>query len=76
MDNIRCGEPDCSEMATPETVVEMANLTGGMTGGLFPHSRDYKCPNGHVTTLQTVVDELKAALHVKQNGSERDAPLE
>jgi hypothetical protein len=50
MDQIRCGDPDCGELATPETVVEMGNLTGGMLAGLFPGSRIYRCPSGHVTT--------------------------
>jgi hypothetical protein len=70
MDYIRCGEPDCEEMATPETVVEMVNLTGGMTGGLFPHPQVYKCPSGH-TTFKTELEHLKASLRKKMEGPER-----
>ncbi len=50
MSEIRCGEPDCNEMAATESVVQMANLTGGMMGGLFPQRRVYKCPAGHTKT--------------------------
>ena len=53
MDEIRCGEPDYQEMASTESVVEMANLTGGMLAGLFARPRTYRCPAGHVTTKST-----------------------
>ena len=62
MDEIRCGEPDCGQMASTESVVEMANLTGGMMTGLFPHPRVYKCPSGHVTTIRDGVAHIKALL--------------
>jgi hypothetical protein len=40
----------------------MANLTGGMMGGLFRGSRDYRCPAGHVTTRSTVIGRVRAWL--------------
>ena len=62
MDEIRCGEPGCDQTATTESVVEMANLTGGMMGGLFSHPRDYRCPAGHVTTIRSEFERLKASV--------------
>ena len=76
MDEIRCGEPDCAEMASPRSVVEIANLTGGMRGGLFANSRVHNCPSGHVTTLRTSLARLKASLkgtwndHVAEAGND------
>ena len=62
MDEIRCGEPGRDQAATTESVVDMANLTGGMMGGLFPHPREYRCPVGHVTTIRSEFKRLKASL--------------
>jgi len=45
MDEIRCGEPDCPDMASYRGVVEIGNLTGGMMGGVFTRSRAYECPS-------------------------------
>jgi hypothetical protein len=59
MGEIRCGEPDCPEVASTETIVEMANLTGGMLAGLIPRSRRYECPSGHVTTRRTFLGRLR-----------------
>jgi hypothetical protein len=64
MDYIRCGEPNCQEMASIASVEEMAKLTGGMMGGLFPHPRAYKCPSGH-TTLTTECEHFKESLQRK-----------
>ena len=73
MDEIRCGEPDCTEMASPRSVVEIANLTGGMMGGLFANSRVYECSSGHVTTLRTWLARLKASLKGTRNDHQADA---
>lgn len=67
MDEIRCGEPDCAQMATPETIVEMGNLTGGMLAGLFPRPREYRCPSGHITTLRTILDDVKETFEGTRN---------
>jgi hypothetical protein len=40
----------------------MANLTGGMMGGLFSSSRAYRCPSGHVTIRATVFGRLRGWL--------------
>ena len=52
-------------MASTESVVEMANLTGGMMTGLFPHPRVFKCPSGHVTTIRDELAHIKALLEGK-----------
>jgi hypothetical protein len=59
MREIHCGEPDCPEVASTESIVEMANLTGGMLAGLLPRHRAYECPSGHVTTHSTVLGRLR-----------------
>ena len=66
MGEIRCGEPDCGEVASFESIVEMANLTGGMLGGLFSNSRTYKCPSGHVTTRRSAFSRLQSLLARKR----------
>lgn len=60
MDEIRCGEPDCPDMASYRGVVEIGNLTGGMMGGVFTRSRAYECPSGHTTTFGTALARLNA----------------
>jgi hypothetical protein len=69
MDEIRCGEPDCTQMASFKSIVEMANLTDGMMGGVLRNPRVYKCPSGHVTTLRGEFEHLKAALEGKSRDS-------
>jgi hypothetical protein len=59
MSEIRCGEPDCGELANTESVVEMANLTGGMMAGLFRNRRSYQCPAGHVTNRASVLTRFR-----------------
>jgi hypothetical protein len=59
MREIRCGEPDCPEVASTESIVEMANITGGMLAGLVPRSRTYRCPSGHVTAHRTFLGRLR-----------------
>jgi hypothetical protein len=59
---IRCGQEGCGQAASTQAVVEMANLTGGMMGGLFSNSRDYRCPTGHVTTRSTAFGRLRGWL--------------
>lgn len=73
MDEIRCGEPGCGEMASTESIVEMANLTGGMMTGLFPHPREYSCPAGHRTTIRDEVAHLRDELEGKRHPSRDSA---
>jgi hypothetical protein len=76
MDEIRCGAPDCDQPASFESIVEMANLTGGMMGGLFDRSQQYRCSSGHVTTIKDELAHLKAVLTGKseERTSEQACP--
>jgi hypothetical protein len=60
-------------MVTTESIVEMANLTGGMMTGLFPHPRAYKCPSGHITTLKDEFADLKRSLQRRSKHRETSA---
>ena len=67
MDEIPCGEFGCDQTATTENVVEMANLTGGVLAGIYPHERTYTCPHGHRTTIREELTHLRDKLEGKHD---------